>query len=70
MVGPLDDGMYYCTHKEAGYCDRRSGACFCYNGYSGMDCAKCHHTHYEDGVYCREKSALVVVSAVMSPYLP
>ena len=57
MVGPLDDGYYYCTHQKAGYCDRRSGACFCYNGYSGPDCSKCKHTHYEEGALCLEKSA-------------
>ena len=57
MVGPIGAGLYYCTHEKAGYCDRRSGACFCYDGYSGMDCAKCHHTHYEQGELCLEKSA-------------
>ena len=33
MIGPLD-GMYYCTDKAFGYCDRRSGACFCGGGYT------------------------------------
>ena len=45
MIGPLD-GMYYCTDKAFGYCDRRSGACFCGGGYTGLDCSACRPTHY------------------------
>jgi hypothetical protein len=49
-------GHYYCTHEGAGYCDRRSGACFCFNGYQGLDCADCRPTHYKDGVLCKPKT--------------
>ena len=33
--GPLGGGQYYCIGKEYGYCDRRSGTCFCNMGYQG-----------------------------------
>ena len=46
MIGPLAGGMYYCTDKAFGYCDRRSGACFCGGGYTGLDCSACRPTHY------------------------
>lgn len=56
MVGPIHgENDYYCTHEEAGYCDRRSGACFCSDGYAGPACDHCHHTHYAEGQFCREK---------------
>ena len=55
MVGPFE-GYYYCTHAEAGYCDRRSGTCFCYEGYQGLDCADCRPTHYREGNICKKKS--------------
>lgn len=45
MIGPFEHGVYYCTSKEAGYCDRRSGACFCSKGYQGKDCSICRSTH-------------------------
>jgi hypothetical protein len=48
-------GHYYCTHEGAGYCDRRSGTCFCFNGYQGLECADCRPTHYKDGVLCKPK---------------
>ena len=41
MVGPLDDDKFYCRGKEFGYCDRRSGTCFCNRGYSGKSCEMC-----------------------------
>lgn len=46
MVGPFSDGNYYCTAREYGYCDRRSGACFCNVGYKGIDCSECQPTHF------------------------
>ena len=46
MIGPLAGGLYYCTDKAFGYCDRRSGACFCGGGYTGLDCSACRPTHY------------------------
>ena len=46
MVGPFSDGMYYCTAREFGYCDRRSGTCFCRMGYGGVDCSECTGTHF------------------------
>lgn len=45
MVGPLD-GKYYCTNEMFGYCDRRTGTCFCNGGYTGLDCATCRPTHF------------------------
>jgi hypothetical protein len=45
MVGPLD-GKYYCTNEMFGYCDRRTGTCFCNGGYTSLDCATCRPTHY------------------------
>ena len=47
MVGPKDDGAYYCTDENHGYCDRRYGSCFCYEGYQGDDCSHCKPTHFE-----------------------
>ena len=46
MVGPFTDGSYYCTAREYGYCDRRSGACFCNVGYQGIDCSECKSTNF------------------------
>ena len=45
MVGPLD-GKYYCTNEMFGYCDRRTGTCFCNGGYTGLDCGTCRPTHF------------------------
>ena len=47
MVGPVG-GVYFCSSEAAGYCDRRSGACFCSAGYSGADCGACRPTHTRD----------------------
>lgn len=55
MVGPFADGNYYCTAKEYGYCDRRSGTCFCHVGYEGVDCSNCQSTHYRVGYLCYPK---------------
>lgn len=55
MVGPFSDGNYYCTAKEYGYCDRRSGACFCNVGYQGIDCSECHASHFFIGNLCYPK---------------
>lgn len=46
MVGPFSDGNFYCTAREFGYCDRRSGTCFCNMGYGGIDCSECTGTHF------------------------
>ena len=54
MVGPIQ-GKYYCGRKEHGYCDRRSGSCFCNNGYTGLDCAACRPTHHWNGTFCHPK---------------
>ena len=40
-------GSYYCIDSSHGYCDRRSGACWCYTGYTGIDCGTCRPTHHE-----------------------
>lgn len=55
MVGPFTDGNYYCTAKEFGYCDRRSGTCFCNIGYQGIDCSECQGTHFRVGNLCYPK---------------
>jgi hypothetical protein len=47
MVGPFGDGRYYCRGREYGYCDRRSGTCFCNMGYQGVDCGECTNTHFK-----------------------
>jgi hypothetical protein len=55
MIGPLGDGKYYCLGKEYGYCDRRSGTCFCNIGYQGVDCFECSPTHFKVGSLCYPK---------------
>lgn len=55
MVGPFSDGNYYCSAKEFGYCDRRSGTCFCNIGYQGIDCTECQNTHFKIGPHCYPK---------------
>ena len=55
MVGPYSDGSFYCTAKEFGYCDQRSGTCFCNTGYQGVDCTQCQPTHYMMGTLCYPK---------------
>ncbi|CAM9174743.1 unnamed protein product, partial [Chrysoparadoxa australica] len=55
MVGPLQDGLFYCTSKNHGYCDKRSGSCMCNTGYSGLSCESCQPTHYQEGGLCFPK---------------
>ena len=57
MVGPFSDGNYYCSAREYGYCDRRSGTCFCNAGYFGIDCSECSDSHfrYNNGGHCFPK---------------
>lgn len=55
MVGPFSDGNYYCSAREFGYCDRRSGTCFCNTGYQGIDCTGCQNTHFKIGPHCFPK---------------
>jgi len=55
MVGPMEDGVYYCRGKEFGYCDRRSGTCFCNIGYQGVQCEECTPSHVESGGVCYPK---------------
>lgn len=52
MIGPTDDDKYYCLGKEYGYCDRRSGTCFCNTGYKGPSCASCAPSHIKVGDLC------------------
>jgi hypothetical protein len=59
MIGPFSDGSYYCTAREYGYCDRRSGTCFCNTGYQGIDCSECQPTHYMLGNLCYSKRLCV-----------
>jgi hypothetical protein len=55
MIGPLEDGKFYCKAKENGYCDRRSGTCFCNTGYAGSSCEDCDPNHYQLGSLCYKK---------------
>lgn len=55
MVGPFSDGSYYCTAREYGYCDRRTGTCICNIGYRGIDCSECHDSHFLIGSHCFPK---------------
>lgn len=55
MVGPFSDGSYYCTAKEYGYCDRRSGTCFCNMGYQGIQCSECTPSYFLVGSLCYPK---------------
>ena len=56
MVGPgVEDGKYYCTAKANGYCDRRSGKCFCSEGHAGSSCQACAQTHLLVGGRCLPK---------------
>ena len=55
MVGPLEDSKFYCMAKEYGYCDRRSGTCFCNKGYSGDSCEECDPNHHRIGSLCYKK---------------
>ena len=59
MVGPFSDGNYYCTAREYGYCDKRSGICFCNMGYGGIDCAECIGSHFRLGSLCYPKKLCV-----------
>jgi hypothetical protein len=47
--------QYYCLAKEYGYCDRRSGTCFCNVGYEGYDCGTCSPSHIRYGGLCYPK---------------
>jgi hypothetical protein len=68
MVGPFfydDDNdndasgatdYYFCTGDKNGYCDRRSGTCFCNEGYAGESCESCAYpTHFQLGGVCHPK---------------
>ena len=55
MVGPLEAGKFYCLAKEFGYCDRRSGTCFCNTGYKGDSCDECDPNHHRVGSLCYKK---------------
>lgn len=59
MIGPYVDGSYYCTAKEYGYCDRRSGICFCNTGYQGIDCSECQPSYYRLGGLCYSKKLCI-----------
>ena len=51
MIGPISD-QYYCLDPAYGYCDRRSGTCFCNVGYQGRSCEECTPTHIRMGGLC------------------
>jgi hypothetical protein len=59
MIGPFIDGSYYCNAKEYGYCDRRSGTCFCNTGYQGIDCSECQPAYYRLGGLCYSKKLCI-----------
>ena len=52
MVGPLQNNKYHCTSIFNGYCDRRSGTCFCNEGYAGEACEECSVTYQMIGDLC------------------
>ena len=55
MVGPINDAEYYCTGREFGYCDRRTGVCVCNRGYQGLDCTDCKPSFFKSGSLCYPK---------------
>ncbi len=55
MIGPIND-EYFCSDIEKGYCDRRSGTCFCNDGYMGDACDECAPTHVKRGGICYPKT--------------
>lgn len=59
MVGPVNDGEYYCRGQEFGYCDRRNGLCVCNQGYTGLDCSACKPSYYKTGSLCYPKSSCI-----------
>ena len=56
MVGPLKNDKYHCTSIFNGYCDRRSGTCFCNDGYSGDACQECNDNYQMIGGLCYPKN--------------
>lgn len=54
MIGPNDE-QYFCSSPDHGVCDRRSGTCFCNEGYAGEACQDCAPTHVEVGSLCYPK---------------
>ena len=55
MVGPIENDKYHCTSIFNGYCDRRSGTCFCNDGYAGEDCQECNTNYQMIGALCYPK---------------
>ena len=47
--------------KEYGYCDRRSGTCFCNMGYEGVDCSACTPNYFLVGSLCYPKKLWWVI---------
>jgi hypothetical protein len=56
MVGPGNNGEFYCFGREYGYCDQRSGLCVCNQGYTGLDCTACQPGFFKQGGLCVAKS--------------
>jgi len=50
-----DDG-FYCSSRENGFCDQKSGSCICNRGYSGPTCEDCAPTHFKNESRCLEKT--------------
>lgn len=46
MVGPFEGNKYFCSTRERGTCDRRSGTCTCRAGYAGVDCSECEPSYF------------------------
>ena len=53
MVGPINSA-YFCRGPKYGYCDRRSGTCYCETGYAGTSCELCTAAYYraDNGIDC------------------
>ncbi|CEG45777.1 Actin-binding cytoskeleton protein, filamin [Plasmopara halstedii] len=64
MVGPGQNGEYYCFSREYGYCDQSSGLCICNHGYAGLSCTACQSGFLKQGGLCYAKSKKPVPTIV------
>jgi len=64
-----DEGHFYMECSNRGLCDRKSGNCACFDGYSGANCgrASCPNSCSGHGV-CRSVSQLGAISPVAQTF--